>query len=512
MANSLKQKVAKGAVWALVEQFCSAFVGFAVSMVLARLLTPDDYGTVAVLNIFIALAVVLTDSGFMDALIQKKNATDLDFNSVFYLNQTFSVVLYTVLFFAASPIARFYGDPVLKPVLRVISVTLFFHAVNAVQNAELSRKLLFHLSFKISLIGAFTAMAVGISLAYMGAGAWALVWSRVAKGAADVIARWFIIAWRPRLMFSFHALRGLFQYGWKISLSKLLDTGYSNLYGLLVGKFYSKADLAYIQKGRHAPSFLMGIVQSTIERVSFPALAQMQNEPERVREAMRRMIQCSTYLVFPFMTIMAFTAPSLVVLLYGNQWHPSIPFMQIVCFSFALRPFHAINLKAIQALGRSDLFLVLEIIKKGIGLTFLLLFFRKGLIVYALISAFASGPLGVIINSWPNRKLLRYSIEMQLLDVLPALLLCIPMAASIYFMGRVSPEIQSDHGLYFTLSLRVFFQTVIGILVYIGLSLWKKPSAFLEYVRAITPMLKTKLPTRLQPALERFLSYLEIAK
>ena len=218
-SQSLKSKVAKGAVWTLLEKLSTQIVSFIVGLILARLLTPDDYGTVALTGIFFAIAGVLVDGGFGGALIQKKNADDLDFNSVFYLNLFMSVLAYIALFFAAPWIADFYKTPALKNIVRVSAICFFFNAFNAIQGAELTKKMLFHLSFRISLITCFTSAVCGVTLAFMGYGVWALVWSSLITGFVGVIARWFIIAWRPKLMFSLERLKPLFSYGWKMAVS-----------------------------------------------------------------------------------------------------------------------------------------------------------------------------------------------------------------------------------------------------------------------------------------------------
>lgn len=512
---SLKQKVVKGTFWILLEQFSTQFVGFVIGMVLARLLTPTDYGTVSMISIFTAIALVLTDSGFTNALVQKKNATDLDFNSVFYCCLVLSGIAYLVLFFLSPYVAVWLDTPVLKGILRVMALTLFFHAVNGVQNAELSRKMLFHLSFRINLISVIVGTGTGLTLAFLGYGPWALVWQSIASGVSGVISRWFFIAWRPKLQFSFHALGGLFGYSWKLTLSSLLDSGYRNLFSLMVGKFYSKADLAFLHKGSHTPKFIMSAVNGTLGRVMFPALAQMQDDPDRLREAMRRMIQCSTFLVFPMLTGMAFLAPSLIPLLYGEKWLPAIPFMQVACFSLSLWPFHTINLQGIKAMGRSDLFLGLEIAKKILCFTLLgvfFLFFQKrcGVIVYAMISAFTLGPLGVLINSWPNRKLMGYSLWDQLKDVTQPFLLCLPMALAMYFVGKI-PLFEGVRVWRIPVDLmaHILLQMVTGTIVFLVSAFTLKPRPLREYARIAGPALLKKAPACILPLVRSTLKKIE---
>ena len=500
--TTLKEKVAKGAVWTLMEKVSCQAVGFVVGMILARLLTPTDYGTVALTTIFFAVAGVLVDGGFGNALIQKKDADDLDFNSVFYLNFVLSALAYVALFFAAPWIAEFYQTPVLKEIVRVSAICFFFNAVNAIQNAELTKKMLFHLSFRISLITTFTSAVCGITLAFLGYGVWALVWSSLIVGFVGVVARWFIIAWRPQLMFSFARLKPLFSYGWKMAASGLLDQFFVNLNGLLIGKFYTKADLAFVNKGHALPQLAMSQVDETLGRVSFPALVLLQDDRIRLRDAMRRMMVCSTFLVFPLMVGVAACAKSELRLLYGEQWVPAAPYMMLACFTFALWPFHTINLKGIQALGRSDIFLKLEIVKKLAKLIFILAFFRFGVLPFMCACAFALGPLGVLINSWPNRKLLDYPIRMQIMDVLPTAVLCVVEAVVVFgvdfgvdaLVQGLRFEVQGGWGLNVFLAVKLVLQFVLGAGTFFGLAIAFKLNPLCEYARMASSALGSRLP------------------
>lgn len=499
--QSLKSKVAKGSVWVLLEKFSGQAVHLVVGMILARLLTPNDYGTVALYAIFFAVAKVLVDGGFGGALIQKKDADDLDFNSVFYLNLFMSALAYAALFFGAPWIARFYKLPELAAIVRVAALSFFFNAVNAIQNAELTKKMLFHLSFRISLITTFTSSICGITLAFMGYGVWALIWSSLVTDFVGVIARWFIIAWRPRLIFSFSRLKPLFSYGWKMSVSNLLDSFFRNLNGLIIGRLYSRADLAYVHKGRALPNLAMNEVDATIGRVSFPALVQIQGDKMRLREAMRRMMRCSTFLVFPLMVGVALCAKSVVRLLYGAQWLPSAPYMMLCCFSYALMPFHTINLRGIMALGRSDIFLKLEIIKKTLALAVVIGASRLGVFTWMAISAFALGPLSVIINSWPNRKLLDYSIKMQVMDVLPTALVCVAEAATVFGVdvaaSLAAPSLgigDAGAGYLAFLAVKLVLQFVFGAAAFFGLAYAFKLNPMGEYARMASTALRGRCP------------------
>lgn len=515
-SQSLKSKVAKGAVWTLLEKLSTQVVGFVVSMILARLLTPNDYGTVALTGIFFAVAGVLVDGGFGNALIQKKDADDLDFNSVFYLNLTLSALVYAVLFCTAPLIARFYNVTELTPIIRVAAINLIFNAVNAIQNAELTKKMLFHLSFRVSFITCVTSAICGVTLAFMDYGVWALVWSTLISGFVGMITRWFIIAWRPRMMFSFNRLKPLFSYGWKMAISSLLASVFANLNGVLIGKIYSRSDLAFVHKGHAVPSLAMNQVDDTLGRVSFPALVLLQDDKTKLREAMRRMMRCSTFLVFPLMVGIASCSYSLLRLLFGAQWTPAAPYMMLACFTFALWPFHTINLKGIMALGRSDVFLMLEIIKKALCIIVILSCFRLGVFTWMAISAFALGPLSVIINAWPNRRLLDYTIAMQIRDVLPTALVCVVEAVVVFgidFVGKLlMPCLDvGDTGarLMVFLSCKLALQFVLGAGVFFGLAYIFKLNPMGEYARMFADIVKGRFP-KLAGVMERRFASLKV--
>lgn len=492
MSGELKSRVVKGTFWAFLERISAQLVTFGVGIILARLLSPTDYGTVALLGVFTAIAGVLADSGFGGALIQKKDATELDYNSVFYLSLALTSLMYVILFSIAPWVSRFYNIPELCPILRVVSISLLFNSINSIQGAELARKMLFHLSFRISMITTITSAVCGITLAFLGFGVWALVWTGLVTSIVGTISRWFIIAWRPKLMFSFAALKPLFKYGWKITCSALLDTGFNNLYGLIIGKYYSRADLSFVNKGRALPQLLMDNVNGTLGCVAFPALAKLQDDRLKLRESMRRMMAVSTFFVFPLMTLCAVAAKNTILFLYGEKWAFAAPYAMITCFTFALWPFHTINLQGIQAIGRSDVFLKLEIIKKTIALTVLISCLSQSVLLWCLIGAFVTSPLAVIINAWPNRKLLDYSLKMQLLDILPAALVCGVMAIPLIAINFIPCTSQ---GVRFCILVA---QGIIGSALYLGLSILFRLRGIREVATIVKPKLIEKVP-RLAP-------------
>lgn len=488
--RSLKFKVAKGAAWVLAEKLSTQVIGLVVEIVLARLLTPNDYGIVALTLIFFTLANIIVDGGFGSALIQKKDADELDFNSVFYLNIALSLVAYSVLYFVAPVMAGFYSTPELVMIIRVSAICVIFNAVSAVQNAELTKKMLFDRSFRVSFLAMIASGVCGVSMALLGFGVWSLVISSLAAGFVGMLSRWFIIAWRPKLMFSWQRLKPLYSYGWKMAVSSILDSFFNQLSGLLIGKMYTKSDLAFVTKGKMLPSVVMNEVDSTLGRVSLPALVQRQDDTAALRCAMRRMIRCSTFLVFPMMVGVAFCARSIVLLLYGTSWLKAVPFMQLACFSFALWPFHTINLRAIVVIGRSDMYLKLEITKKAIAFIAMLISLQYGVLVFMCVTAFVVGPLGLVINSWPNRRLLGYSLEMQIRDVLPALIICGFEALVVTIIGYIYDNSVFRYGNatcggHIDLMVNIgklLLQILCGAVVYFSMAYYLRFEALYEYM------------------------------
>lgn len=296
-------------------------------------------------------------------------------------------------------------------------------------------------------------------------------------------------------MFSFEALKGLFSYGWKLSVAGLVHTTYSNLYGFLIGRFYTPADLAFVNKGNSMPSLLMSSVDGTINSVSFPALAQLQDDKRRLRDAMRRMIQCSTFLMFPLMAGLALCARELILLLYGEQWVAAAPYVQIACISFALLPFNSINTNAISAMGRSDVFLLLDCIKKTVGITLTFVALPHGVIVFMLVMAIVQSPFAVVVNSFANGRLLGYNLWMQLRDVLAAAIMTMVMSVVVYWTQNLTePLLSSTTVRLVALFLQIVVSLIVGVVVYLGLSILFKPKAFHEYVFVILPVLKNRMP------------------
>lgn len=467
--ESLKSKITSNFLWRIAERFGAQGVTAVVSIVLARLIDPEVYGTIALVSVFTAILQVFVDSGFGSALIQKKDADDLDFSSVFWFNISFCAILYCLLFWAAPLISEFYGNEELTPLVRVIGLTIILSGVKNIQQSYVSKKLQFKKFFFATLCGTIGAAFVGIYMARRGLGVWALVAQSLFNNAVDTVILWITVDWHPRFIFSFERLKTLFAFGWKILLSSLIDTIYNNVRSLIIGKRYTSADLAFYNKGKTFPNSLVTNINTSIDSVLLPTMSAEQDDPNTVKSMTRRAIKTSTYLMMPLMMGIAVCAEPLVRLLLTEKWLPTVFFLRIFCFTFAFYPIHTANLNAIKALGRSDLFLKLEIIKKIVGIVAIAITMFISVEAMA-ISLLVTTILSQIINSWPNRKLLNYSYIDQVKDMMPQIIQSCIMGAIVY------PIVFLKLNDFFTLVLQV----ITGGAVYLGLSYFLKNDSF-EY-------------------------------
>ena len=455
----MKNTTIKNFIWRFAERCGAQLVTFIVSIVLARLLAPEDYGTIALVTVFTTILQVFVDSGLGTALIQKKDADDLDFSSVFYFNFFVCIVLYIGMFLAAPIIAGFYGDSSLIPIIRVISLTIVISGVKGIQQSYVSRNMLFKRFFFATLGGTIFSAFLGIGLAYAGFGVWAIVAQQLSNTAIDTLILWITVKWRPKKMFSWNRLKGLLSFGWKLLVSSLLDTVYNNLRNLIIGKFYSSADLAYYNQGDKFPKIIVTNINSSIDSVLLPTLANEQEHIDRVKSMTRRAIKTSTFIMAPLMMGLAFCATSIVKIVLTDKWLPCVPYLQIFCVTYMFWPIHTANLNAINAMGRSDYFLKLEIAKKAIGLILLLSTMRFGVMVMAY-SLLISSITSQIINSWPNKKLLGYGYFEQLRDILPSVLIALFMGGCVNLVKLLG----------FSDFLMILVQVPLGAFIYVGLS------------------------------------------
>lgn len=430
MSTGNKKKVITNFIWRFLERIGAQGVSFVVSIVLGRILDRDVYGTVALVTVITAILQVLVDSGLGNALIQKKDADHLDFSSVFYFNICACAILYMGMFFAAPFIAAFYRENELTALVRVLSITIIISGVKNVQQAYVSRKMIFKKFFFSTIGGTFVSAVAGIWMALRGYGVWALVAQIVINPAVDTIILWITVDFRPRAEFSFKRLKGLFSYGWKLLASAMLNTGFENIRGLVIGKI-NKVQLADFNRGQQFPTFIINNINTSISSVLLPTMSEEQDDITRIKAMTRRAIKTSTYFMAPAMLGLAACSDIFIKLLLTEKWLPAVPFLIIFCIVDVFYPIATANLNAMMAIGRSDLFLKLEIIKKTSNLLILLITVRHGVmaITYGMIVAEF---IGQVVNAWPNKKLIGYSYCEQMLDILPTLMLSAVMASVVY--------------------------------------------------------------------------------
>ena len=440
MAESLKHKTLKGTIWSSVERFSVQAVSFIVMIIMARILTPDDYGLVAMLTIFIAISQSLVDSGFSNALIRKQDKDETDNSTVFYFNIAVGLILYLILFFSAPLIARFYKEPLLIPITRVISLSVLINSLVVVQRAILTSNIDFKTQAKASLTAAIISGIVGIYMAYSDFGVWAIVWYQITNLSVNALLLWILSKWRPQLLYSWKSFSELFGFGSKLAISGIIDTLYNNIYLIVIGKVFSASDLGYYTRASQFAQFPSSNFTGIIQRVTYPILCTLQNDIPRLRDVYRRFLRLSAFIVFPLMIGLAAVAKPLILILLKEQWAFSIILLQIICFSMMWYPIHAINLNLLQVQGRSDLFLRLEIIKKIIGISILCITVPLGLIAMCIGSIFGS-IIALIVNTHYTGKLIQVGFLLQMRDLLPTLLYSLSMGAIVFFIVNILPSL-----------------------------------------------------------------------
>lgn len=448
--------------WKFGERISAQLISTIVSIILARLLEPSHYGTVSIVMIFITLANVFVSDGLGSALIQKKDADETDFFSVLYFNIGFSCVLYALLFFAAPFISKFYGPEyeILTPVLRVLGLRIILTAVNSTQQAYISKKMMFRKFFIATLGGTLSSAVVGIAMAYGGFGVWALVAQYLVSTGVSTITLSLVIGKRPRLLFSFDRVKSLIPYGIRILGTGLLITGYQELRSLIIGKKYTSADLAYYDKGRSFPLLIVNNLNSSIAAVLFPKMSEEQDDRQKIKTTTRNSIRFSALILCPIMLGLATVSDSFVRLLLTEKWLPCVSMMQLFCIIYLFQPIHTANMQAIKAMGRSDIYLRLEVVKKVIELVVLLV--TMWISVNAMVIGMAvCATLFVFVNAYPNIKLLDYSIREQLTDILPPVVMSLIMGAAVVAVGLLP----------LPLVIKLIVQVLAGAILYFAMTI-----------------------------------------
>lgn len=431
MENSNSRIAIFGFIWLFLEKSGNQIVSFFISIILARLLMPSVYGTIAIINVFIKLLNTFIDSGMATALIQKKDADELDFSTLFCFNLLFSIILYIIMFVFAPFIASFYNDILLEKYIRVLSISLILAGFGNILNSYIYRNFLFKKIFFIHMITNIISGSFCIFLAYNDWGIWALIVHILSDRALSIIATFIFLKWFPKIQFSYERLKSLFDFGSKILISKLLEKGYSQLGTLIIGKYYTKEDLAFYGKGHLFPGLIIDNATTSIDGVLFPIMSKEQNSIENIKDITRRSIMTSTYIIMPIMVGLAVIAEPLVKILLTEKWISCVFYLRIACFSYMFYPLHTANLNAIKAIGKSDVFMYLEFIKKIVGLIVMMSTIWISIKVFAL-SSIITGIISQIINTWPNKKLLNYSYISQIKDIGPQIFISFLMGLIIY--------------------------------------------------------------------------------
>lgn len=457
MTQTLKQQTKRGLYWSFFNQFANYGMSFCVGIVMARLLSPSDYGITALPAVFMSVAWILQNGGLSDALVRKTNLRDEDLSTAFYYSLIMGGALYLVLFFTAPLISDFYNTPVLIPLLRVTALSFLWGPMNTAQTVILKRKLDFKTPTKISLTTRVFSAIVGIILAYMGYGLWALVVSGVLSSLLTMILNWFAVKWLPKSGWNKESFKYLWKYGNKIMASGMLDTLYNNITPIFVAKYYSPVDLGLYNRAQGYAAMPSQQVTGVIQSVTFPVLSKMQNDDQALANNYRRMLRTTAFIVFPFMMMLSALARPLVITLITVKWEACIILLQIICFSMMWYPIHSINLNLLIVKGRSDLFLRLEIIKKVIGVSILVFTLPHGLIIFC-IGNILSSMISLIINTYYTGKLINVGYFKQMGDLLPI------FALSLALFGAIHLSNYFIDNMYF----QILIGGIFGGAVYLG--------------------------------------------
>ena len=481
MAKDLKKKTTAGMIWTALQKYSTMFISFISGIILARLLTPYDYGCIGMLSIFMLLAEAFIDGGFGSALIQKKNPTKEDYSTIFWFNIGMSVLMYIVLYLSAPAIARFYDIPLLCNVMRVQGLVLFIYALNIIQRNQLRKKLNFRVLSIIAIITSITSLIVTIIMAYMGFGVWALVAQNLFVAGIPALVFWFYVKWRPTWTFSWQSFRELFSFGFYMFLTILLNRFGSQIQGLLIGRFYNASTMGYYSKAYGTEKLASTSISQVMTQVTYPLYAEVQDNMEVLSNMIKRLTMTLSYITFPLMFVLLLCAKPLFLILYSDRWIQSVPYFQVLCIAGLGTCIQAVNYQSIAAIGKSRLMFNWTIVKRAVGIGFviggLLLWGMKGLLV------------GVVLNTWFSyfvniglvSRYIGYKWWKQLLDLTPVTIASSVIAIMSYYTTNIF-----DFNVYFD-GVTKF---AIYILLYMGWSVMAKPDAFLYSCSIVEPWLK----------------------
>lgn len=478
--SSLKKKTIHGVMWSAVDNFAGLGITFIVGIVLARLLTPAEFGLIGMLTIFIAVSESFINSGFSNALIRKKDATEVDFSTVFYFNLIVGFLFYFILFLIAPLVASFFKEPQLAPLLRVLALGLIISSLTIIQRTTLTKRIDFKLQTKISVISAISSGIIGISMAYYGFGVWSLVFQTLSRQAINSLLLWLWNRWRPLWVFSVASFKELFSFGSKLLISGLIDTLYRNIYYLVIGKFFSAQELGYYTRAQMFNDLPSNNLTSIMSRVTFPVLAQMQDDKVLLKAGYKRMIKSIMYISMILLVGLAAVAEPMVITLIGEAWRPAIIYLQLLTFVGMMYPLHALNLNMLQVQGRSDLFLRLEIIKKIIAVPVIIIGVFYGIKVMIL-GMWVNTLIAYYLNSYWSGRFINYPMLEQIKDILPGLGIALIMGSLVFISGKL---------LLLPYWSLLIIQLTLGVGLTFLLSELFKPEAYLELKKIALETLK----------------------
>ena len=450
MDRELRQQTKTGIFWSAIQRFSTQGIQFLTTLIMARFLTPAEYGTIGMLSIFLAVSSVFVDSGFVNALTRKQNRTHEDICTVFYFNISISCIFYALLFFSAPYISDFYNMPELLFILRVLGLTLIINSFAAVQATLLTIQIDFKNQTRISIIALLLSATVGIICAYKGFSYWALVIQNIVFCLINTILYWYFSKWRPTLTFSIKSFREMFSFGSKLLLSSLIDSIYNNIYSLVIGKCFSASTLGNYSRADSYANFPSNSLTGVIQRVTYPVLCKMQEDGDDLAQTYRKFLRISAFFIFPLMMALSALSYPFIILLIGKQWSISASMLQILCFSLMWYPIHVINLNLLLVKGRSDLSLRLEIIKKILGVSILAIAIPMGIMALCY-SRIVMSILALIINTYYTGKLINLGFLKQIKDLMPTTTISISMFALIIALNSLNPNL--------------YAQTAIGIII-----------------------------------------------
>lgn len=476
MENSkeLNKKTISGIFWKFGERITAQLITFIVSIILARILLPEDYGTIALVTVFITLANVFVSSGLGTSLIQKKDSDNKDFSTMLYASIFFAIIIYIIIFFAAPLVAKLYNNPILIPILRVMGLRIPIAAINSIQHAYVSKKMIYRKFFFSTLFGTIISAVVGVVMAYQGMGAWALVGQYLTNTIIDTIFLFFTLDWRPQLYFSYTRFKNLFSFGWKIMITSFIGTFFDQLRSLVIGIKYEVADLAFYNRGEQIPSLVTNNVNSTLETVLFPTISKIQDDEKALKETVRNMMKITTFLVVPIFLGLAVVAKPLVQILLTDKWLLCVPYLQIFCFQACFSILGTVNLQSLKGIGKASTLLKLEIIKKPLYILIILITIFISPLSIA-IGSLLYNVIAFTINTFPNRKYIKYTLKEQLVDIIPIFVISIIMMGGVYLISYIK----------LSLILQFILQILTGIILYIFLSYIFKIDSLEKVVGAI---------------------------